>query len=58
MTSLEKTVLGGLPSLIKGIGEGLPPEECGPVVTQATKHPLSIITRERRPHVLVSSMGP
>lgn len=43
--------LGGVPSLITGVGEELSPEGCGPMETQATQHPPRISALERRPHV-------
>lgn len=40
------------------IGEGLSPEGCGAMVTQATQHPLKTSAPERRPHVSACSRGP
>lgn len=37
----------------QGSWEGLSPEGCGPMVTQAIQPPLNIVTLERRPHVSI-----
>lgn len=55
---LQRAMLGGIPSLIREVGEGLSPEGCRPMVTQATQPLLNKITLERRPHMLASSMDP
>lgn len=39
-------------------GEGLSPEGCGAMATQATQHALKTSAPERRPHVSASSRGP
>lgn len=38
--------------------EGLSPEGCGAMATQATQHPLKTSAPERRPHMSASSRGP